>query len=643
MMADDPWAGFQTVAVGKPAEAVPAAPSDWSAFEPVGPEKKAAPAAKPVKAETPPVGDGSVGESVNALTGGAVRGVPIVGPYLDAGAKKAAAGVRSLIHGTPYDDELKAVSEYAEQAAKAHPALETTGEIAGGVGTLLPLGLTGVGARAMGITGPTMAGRMALGGATGGALGGVDAAVRGHDIGAGTGLGTVLGVGAPVAGRVAGSLFESLANRATRPNFAGSATTKVERAIADDALTPQAMQARLAELGPEGMLADVGPNLRSQAEAIASTPGPGQRVVLDAVQGRTQGAPGRITNDLNAAMGGPVNPTDEIATILQRRQQQAAPLYRQAYQQPVQMTQDVADVLSTPAGQQAIRRAERLALNEGGALQANVRGLDLVQRALDDMASTAGRAGRANEARIIRDLHGRIVSEVEGQVPAWRAARQLYRSESATAEALDAGRNIFSRAVTPDELAAQMRGMSHAERDAFTQGARAGIADIMGSARNDANAARALFEKGWTVDKLNSVIGPQATTRLVQSLQREGTFFGTATGITGNSRTAARTAAGKEFPSGIGDPHVPTTVAEAAMYIPRKIANAIAGSTMRARAAQQGGDAARALTATGADRDEILRQILAASMLRGRNAAMGANIGALTTAGVRSTQPALSR
>src|SRR5438270_87956 len=118
------------------------------------------------------------------------------------------------------------------------------------------------------------------------------------------------------------------------------------------------------------------------------------------------------------------------------------------------MTQDVADALSTPAGQQAVRRAERLALNEGGALQANVRGLDLVQRALDDMASAAGQAGRANEARILRELHGRIVNEVETQVPVWRAARQLYRSESATAEALDSGRNLFSRALAPDEVGA---------------------------------------------------------------------------------------------------------------------------------------------------------------------------------------------
>lgn len=647
MMADDPWAGFETIDVGKPKAAAPAMANDWSQFEEIGPDKTRPAATQPAKADASPI-------RLTDVVRSAARGMPVVGGLIDKANAATYAALSPLVPGDDtvsqapnfgerYTENLDREKARDDKFAAEHPVADTVAGLTGGAAALIPLGATALGARAMGITGPTMAGRIATGVTTGAVIGGTDAAARGHDVASGAGLGALAGGAAPPIGRAAGALFESLANRATQPTFAGTATPKVARAMADDAVTPQALQTRLGELGPEGMLADVSPNLRSQAEAIAATPGPGQRVVLDAVHGRTQGAPARITTDLDTAMGGPVNPTDEITNILQRRQQQAAPLYQQAYQQPVQMTQDIADVLGTPAGQQAIRRAERLAQNEGGALQANVRGLDLVQRALDDMASTAGQAGRANEARILRGLHGRIVGEVENQVPVWRAARQLYRSESATAEALDNGRNLFSRALAPDEVGAMMRGMSGAERDAFTQGARAAVADIMGSARNDANASRALFEKGWTVDKLNTVIGPQATTQLVRALQREGTFFGTASGITGNSRTAARMSAQQEFPSSISDPHVPTTAVEAAMYLPRKIANLIAGSALRARNAQQGVDAARTLTATGADRDEIVRQIIAAQIARNANAARGATVGALATSGIRGTQPALSR
>ena len=53
--------------------------------------------------------------------GGAVEGMPIVGPYLKSGSQKAAAAIRAHMNGTNYEDELKAVQEYAAQSEKKHP------------------------------------------------------------------------------------------------------------------------------------------------------------------------------------------------------------------------------------------------------------------------------------------------------------------------------------------------------------------------------------------------------------------------------------------------------------------------------------------------------------------------------------------
>src|SRR4051812_45667458 len=45
--------------------------------------------------------------AANAAAGGAIEGIPILGPYIKAGTEKTAAKIRSIAHGTPYADELK--------------------------------------------------------------------------------------------------------------------------------------------------------------------------------------------------------------------------------------------------------------------------------------------------------------------------------------------------------------------------------------------------------------------------------------------------------------------------------------------------------------------------------------------------------
>src|SRR6516165_5246952 len=140
-----------------------------------------------------------------AATGGFLRGMPIAGPTLEAGAQRAAARTRSLISGEPFSDELRSVEEHAKAAEEAHPTAETVGEAAGGV--------TGYGAAAlaapyaMGAAGtlPTM---MGAGGVSGGVIGAADAYMRGESPVAGGVTGSLAGVGGPVAGRVGGAIAE---------------------------------------------------------------------------------------------------------------------------------------------------------------------------------------------------------------------------------------------------------------------------------------------------------------------------------------------------------------------------------------------------------------------------------------------------
>ena len=68
-----------------------------------------------------------------AATGGFLRGMPIVGPTLEAGAQRAAARTRSMITGQPFPEELRSVEEHAKAAEEAHPTAETVGEIGDGL------------------------------------------------------------------------------------------------------------------------------------------------------------------------------------------------------------------------------------------------------------------------------------------------------------------------------------------------------------------------------------------------------------------------------------------------------------------------------------------------------------------------------
>lgn len=596
------------------------------------------------------------------------QGVPILGGAMD----KFAAGMDALTNpvlgrgaeggsiGERYSKNISAETARTQNFETAHPIVSTTANIAGGVGALGAASrIPGV-AYSLGVSRGPMLGNMIRGAASNSVIGGADSAVRGGDIGTGATVGGLLGAAAPPVGRVLGASFERLLNRsASNTAFAGPATSRIERAMSADALDPRAMQSRLAEMGPDAMFADLGPNLRGQAEALAAQPGPGQRVITSAVEGRNNAASGRITDALDSTMGAARDPVQLADQIIATRSAQAAPLYKEAYATPIKLTPGLKSVLDAPAGKAALAKAARLSANaigeeqgmfgqlshspdileaaqagrinpgqykeilrQQGASSVDVRGLDLTKRALDDMADAAKRAGKNNEARIIGNLRDTLLREVDRQAPKYAAARDVYSSETAIKDALDGGREVFARNVTPSELSKTIRGMSSGEREAFQHGARSAIVDIMGSARNEAQAANALFQKGWTKEKLSMILGQDAAASLGKVLARESNFASTGQTILNNSRTAARTAAGREFPSTVANPTLPhgMTAIDAALFIPRKIGGAILGNAQRGRAENISRHAADALSATGPTRDRMVQEMFAGQSQRGLNA-----------------------
>ena len=510
--------------------------------------------------------------TATAASGGIINGLPVVGPYIKSGAEHAAALIRSWAHQTPYDAELRAVQGYDTASQAAHPIARTAGNLAGAVAGTAPLVLAAP--AAFGAGGGGLIARSLASGATGTALGGADAAVRsGGDVRStieGAGIGGVTGGVAPGVGRLVGKGVSAIADAFARRGAAASAGltprafSQFTRAARDDALTSATMGDRLSALGPDAMPMDLGPNLQRQAGAIAARPGPGQQIIRSAITDRAAGAGDRVSQALDTAIGQPVNTLDLADQIIARRATAARPLYEAAYAKPVPFTRSLEDLLTRPSAAKAQRQAQRLAADEGIPSKAwfanvaddgsvtiknvpDVRQLDLTKRALDDMISSAQRAGNGNEARVLTDLKSKLVAQVDAAVPEYAAARQAYSGPSGVIDALVEGRKVFSNGFTPDQMRSEFAKMGDAEREAYLQGARAQIADIMGTARNDAASVRSLFQRGYNREKLALLIGNDRADQLLNALESETRFGETARVVAGNSETAARQAAGREI------------------------------------------------------------------------------------------------
>lgn len=167
---------------------------------------------------------------VRAFTGAAIEAVPVVGPSL----KKGADYVSSLKSGT----SPERVAQETTAAQAEHPGFSTAGAGVGTVAPLAGLGATGLGARALGITGPSVGGRIAAATTSGGSISAGDTAARG---GSGKDIAVSAATGAAVS-PIAMGLGQ----------LAGKAVGAVSKAPKSQVLMTEA-QARLSALKARGL------------------------------------------------------------------------------------------------------------------------------------------------------------------------------------------------------------------------------------------------------------------------------------------------------------------------------------------------------------------------------------------------------
>lgn len=460
-------------------------------------------------------------------------------PLLD----EAAAWTAGQLSGVDYQSARNVQRDIADFDRENYRGARNAGGIAGGAALIA----TPLGAPVRVTRGATLAGRTAnraaggalAGGAWGFGQGEGNALERLPETGTGAGFGAVAGPAAPVVGNalargaapvvrgaqafnraVARPIVNALGDRApaelvemVQPNPLASGIDRFARRSPQEvnALTANAERFRAETIEPT--FADVvNDGGRGTMRALATRQTPARQAAREFAEGRAAGLQDRISTQARRTISDdPRSPMEIRDQAAEAGRRAAAPLYEQAYAQPIQISDEVTALLQTPAGQAAMQRAQRIAANERRAInldEPDMQTLDYVKRGLDDVLEgyrdrTTGRMVLDTEGRAVQDVLTSFRNELDRINPTYAAARGAYADSARLQSAAELGERFMSMeadqfAAAVNRLSPQEREVARAaarravERQAGTQGQAPGVAQRLSTGREQTARTQAL-------------------------------------------------------------------------------------------------------------------------------------------------------
>ncbi|TGT46849.1 hypothetical protein EN812_05790 [Mesorhizobium sp. M4B.F.Ca.ET.169.01.1.1] len=526
---------------------------------------------------------------IRTASGGILEGIPILGPMIRGGVDRAAAATIAGMSDETYDQVLRRIQAGTEAEKSMNPKLHTAVQVTGAVAGTIPA--MAAAPEAFGIGATTNLGKYGMGALSGAVINGADSAVRsGGDVKPtieGSILGGGIGLAAPYIAPLVGKGVKAVADKVQLSSIARalgldkSATKVLADAVRQDAVEPGA----LSQLGENGMLMDLGPNLRHTAGAIAATPGEGKAIVRNAIGARDADANWRIRSSIDETLGEAPTPS-RIVDRANRNQQYLAPEYREALreaapvdtapiaryldaeaqtlrgdaQKGIQRVRSMLDYVPTP---QEIEQARATGQPAPGGLVTDAETLLNTRHAIDDLLQTAQGTNHVNALTTARQA---VDDELAASVPGIKEVDAKYAELARQKEAVQRGQTVLSsgrEAPRPDELADEIRqgalpqGLQvgpSAVPLRLREGARAEIERIVGTKANDRVALQQIIkgEGDWNRARLSSMFGADKAKAIIDLLDRERLFNDTSNIVTRNSETAARIAARDAIDGGSG-------------------------------------------------------------------------------------------
>jgi hypothetical protein len=518
------------------------------------------------EAKTRAYGTGSTDRVDMSGTGKAaatfLQGVPFVGEYADEGLGWL-AGKLGLQSEQDATNAIRAgQADMDQNSPKTALGLRLAGGVTGsavGAG-ILPWYTPG-----------SLGGQVAYGTGMGSALGGAEGAISGYGSGTdetsraknaksraivGALVGGAVGGAAPLAAdgiKRAARLGLDRLNVAREAKQAGLSRPSYElmtRAMdADGSLTGQGAN-RIAAAGPDGMLADAGPNAQALLDVAMQKSGPASNEARNAIEGRATRAGSQVNSALDNALGAPRGMDTMERGIRQGSAAARDNTYRAAYAQPINysvpegqtleamLPQIPPDVLRTANRIMQVRREPQSAQiimreNPDGSFSLgslpDVRQWDYISRAMNEIAAgqegTGALGGQTAIGSGFQSWARDIRKNLRGLVPEYGTALDTAGDAIANREALRFGERLFAPGTTRDEVATTFASMSQAEKQQAAAGLRSYIDEKL------SNVTRALTDSNMdareaikAVKDLSSRANREKVTALLGQRQADTLF-----------------------------------------------------------------------------------------------------------------------
>ena len=510
------------------------------------------------------------------------RGLPFVGSYTDEVADMIDPG---------RGENLRALSGAMHRENPVESAVANVGgAVLGSIPAAVAAGPT-VAANASQTIGGKALQALGLGAVVGGVEGAIYGAGEGEGEGVmdsraanaavGGGLGAAIGGGTGVLAPYAAAGLKHVV-RAFRGSDIGTiakelgvstqAATVIRNAIesGDD----DAAMAALRQGGDSSMLADANQATRSLLDTAAQAPGAAGDTARNAIAERTTGQTRALVARLDDILGSPQGSQDiidEIRTTSAGPRQQA---YDAAYAAPIDYAAPDGrriESLMNRVPESAIRRANALMRLEGSEsaqimarigdagevtfeVMPDVRQLDYITRALNDVASEADGAGKlggqTDLGRGYANLSRQIRQSVRRAVPEYGTALDTAADAISQRNGVDIGREMLRGGFLRQDMARALSGASDAEKAAMRQGLRSYIDDVTaGVSRtimdSDTEAREGIrmmreFSSRSNRSKLRMLLGPEDAQALADQVDEAATAFELRAAIAQNSKTASR-------------------------------------------------------------------------------------------------------
>lgn len=524
------------------------------------------------------------------------------------------------------------------------PVSRFAGEVAGGIGQGMAFGAAAPAAlvakvdRGRSVIDPAL--RAAVGGGLGGAAAAAGAAEGGA---ADRGMAALLGGG---LGLVAGGTVGAGAGlmRGIKNTFNPSPTRIAEegdRVISDilrrSGKTVDEASGELAALRGRGM----------DARAVDVLGKPGQKA-LSVLEGRSEDgaeaaskALGARQRDLGpkladtfleaAKLGEAPDAGAMVQDIIERRSAKAAPAYKAALEEGVQVTDEgVRSILSQPRWQQAYQVADELRLvngepplppvydGDGNVLPTvDLRALHWTKLGMDDLLS---RQGETNVGKQLKRGIGQqvrtVMAAAKAASPKYAAAADEFAGESELLDAIELGKGFLTK--NPNVIQRELADLSPAGREAYQARVIEDMVQRLGNVKGTGDPSR-IFDTPNMTQRLRTLFGDEAD-KVMQGI-RDVEQLSSTYRATQGSRTFPMQATEEQLAQGMGQVGVELSRGNVLTALARPVMSGVARAA-RGATGRVGDDVARRLMSEDLTLQRALNDLTARRSLA-RSAATG--------------------